>query len=133
MVTNTTENKDCSDSLLVNFTCVASEANPAVESYQLYRNGEVINVSDRENIREISEDGKHDYSCLAIHPVKNVRSSNNVTVTFNGEFGKVNIGRHKQAPLSLVSAYALTRQHNLVVKLDSPCKRLTCIRLNPNF
>ena len=121
MVTNTTENKDCSDSLLVNFTCVASEANPAVESYRLYRNGEMINVSNRENIREISEDGKHDYSCLAIHPVKNVRSSNNVTVTFNGEFGKVNIGRHKQAPLSLVSAYVLTRQHNLVVKLDSTC------------
>ena len=120
MVTNTTENKNCPDLLWVNFTCVASEANPAVESYRLSLDEQPIDVINSGTWnRGISEDGKHGYSCLAIHPVDNVRSSNNVTVTFNGEFGKVNIGRHKQAPFSLVSAYVLTRQHNLVVKLDS--------------
>ena len=95
LLANTTENKDCSDSLWVNFTCVASEkANPAVGSYQLYRNEELISARDSGTWNEeIPEKGKHDYSCLAIHPVKNVPSSNNVTVTFNGEFGKVNIER----------------------------------------
>ena len=96
LLANTTENKNCSDSLWVNFTCVASEkANPAVGSYQLYRNEEPISASDSGTWNvEIPEKGKRDYSCLAIHPVKNVASSNNVTVTFNGEFGKVNIERH---------------------------------------
>ena len=86
---------------------MASEkANPAVGSYQLYRNEEPINASHSGTWNEeITEKGKHDYSCLAIHPVKNVRSSNNVTVTFNGEFGKVNIKRQKQAPYCLVSVH----------------------------
>ena len=97
MVTNTTENKNCPDLLWVNFTCVASEANPAVESYRLSLDEQPIDVINSGTWnRGISEDGKHGYSCLAIHPVDNVRSSNNVTVTFNGEFGKVNIGRHNR-------------------------------------
>jgi len=86
LVTNTTENKDCSDLMVVNFTCVASEANPPVVNYQLYRSGKLFNVSNsRTWIKEITEEGKYIYGCLAEHPVEN-KTSANVTVTKNGEF-----------------------------------------------
>ena len=87
MVSNTTENKDCSDLIVVNVTCVASDANPAVTNYQLLEIGGDTSVSNSETwIKEISKGGKHVYSCLAEHPLGNVTSANNVTLTFNGEF-----------------------------------------------
>lgn len=74
----------------MNFTCVASEANPAVEKYTLFVDGEVPSASSAGTwIKEISKKGKHVYGCRAHHPERNVTSSNNVTVTFNGEFGKI--------------------------------------------
>jgi len=86
LVTNTTENKDCSVLLVVNFTCVASEANPAVTNYQLLgsRGDTSVSISGMW-IKEISKGGKHFYSCLAEHPAGN-KSSANVTLTKNGKF-----------------------------------------------
>ena len=132
LLANTTENKDCSDSLWVNFTCVASEkANPAVGSYQLYRNEELISASDSGTWNEEPpEKGEYDYSCLAIHPVKNVRSSNNVTVTFKGEFGKKSklkdINRHLIVWLVCTNQTTLTSP---VIELDSPHSRFTPLNL----
>jgi len=71
----------------VNFTCVASEANPAVTNYQLIDSRGATIVSNSGTwIKEISEKGKHVYSCLVEHHVGNVTSANNVTLTLNGEF-----------------------------------------------
>jgi len=71
----------------VNFTCEASDANPPVRKFQLYGSREPLNVSESGTwIKEISEKGSHVYSCLAEHPVGNVASAKNVTLTFNGEF-----------------------------------------------
>jgi len=66
---------------------VASEANPVVTNYQLLESGGDTSVSNGGMwIKEISKGGKHVYSCLAEHPLGNVNSTNNVTVTLNGEF-----------------------------------------------
>ena len=87
LVTNITENKDCSDLMVVNFTCAASDANPAVANYQLYASGGLLSVSNSGTWnKEIPEEGKHVYSCLAEHPLGNVTSANNVTLNFNGKF-----------------------------------------------
>ena len=86
LVTNTTENEDCSESMWVNFTCEASDANPAVTNYQLLGNGEVLNNETGTWIKEISKGENYVYSCLAQHPVENVTSANDVILTFNGEF-----------------------------------------------
>ncbi|XP_068733579.1 hemicentin-1-like [Montipora capricornis] len=83
LVANTTENKNCADFLLVNFTCGASEANPLVENYQLLKNQEILATSSKWTwVKNISEKGDHMYSCRAFHPLGNVTSAN-VTVTFN--------------------------------------------------
>ena len=86
MIANTTENTNCSDLLWVNLICETSDANPPVERYQLLNNGEIQATSDNGTwIREISEAGKHVYSCRALHLLGNVSSSDK-TVTFNGGF-----------------------------------------------
>ena len=86
LVTNTTENKDCSVLMVVNFTCVASEANPTVTNYQLLESGSNTSVSNSGMwIKEISGEGKHVYGCLAEHPAGN-KPSANVTLTKNGKF-----------------------------------------------
>ena len=86
LVTNTTENKDCSVLMVVNFTCVASKANPTVTNYQLLESGGDASVSNSGMwIKEISKGGKHVYSCLAEHPVGN-KSSANVILTKNSKF-----------------------------------------------
>ncbi|XP_068733577.1 uncharacterized protein [Montipora capricornis] len=83
LVANTTKNKNCSASLLVNFTCEASQANPPVESYQLFKSHEIVDISSRGTwIENISSKGDHIYSCRALHSLGNV-SSSDVTVTFN--------------------------------------------------
>ena len=83
---NTTENTNCSD-LWVNFTCVASEANPAVYNFVLYEeNGEISQSKSGMWIKKISKGGKHVYSCIALHAVGNLTSLNNVTLTVNGKF-----------------------------------------------
>ncbi|XP_068686491.1 B-cell receptor CD22-like [Montipora foliosa] len=83
LVANATENKNCSASLLVNFTCEASQANPPVESYQLFKSHEIVDTSSRGTwIENISSKGDHIYSCRALHSLGNVASSG-VTVTFN--------------------------------------------------
>jgi len=71
----------------VNFTCVAFDANPPVTNYQLLGSGVDSSVSNSGTwIKEITKEAKHVYSCLAEHPVGNVTSANDVTLTFNGEF-----------------------------------------------
>ena len=86
LTVNTTENTDCSD-LWVNFTCVASESNPAVYNFLLYeKDGESSQSKSGIWIKKISQRGKHVYSCVALHVEGNVTSSNNVTLTVNGEF-----------------------------------------------
>ena len=86
LTVNTTENTDCSD-LWVNFTCVASEANPVVYNFLLYeKDGEISQSKSGMWIKKISKGGKHVYSCIALHAVGNVTSLNNVTLTVNGKF-----------------------------------------------
>lgn len=86
LVANTSENTNCSDLLWVNLTCEAFDANPPVESFQLLKNGEILDSrNDGTWIREVSKAGEHVYSCRALHFLGNVISSNK-TVTFNGGF-----------------------------------------------
>ncbi|XP_068686471.1 uncharacterized protein [Montipora foliosa] len=83
LVTNTTENENCCDFLVISFTCKASEANPPVENYQLLKNHEIVDTSSKGTwITTISSKGNHIYSCKALHPLGNVASAD-VTVTFN--------------------------------------------------
>jgi len=67
----------------VNFTCVASDANPAVTNYQLLdsRGDTSVSNSGAWINMEISKGGKHVYSCLAEHPVGNVKRANTVNLT----------------------------------------------------
>ena len=90
LVVNTTENTDCSD-LWVNFTCVASVAIPPVYNFLLYeKDGDISQSKSGIWIKKISKGGKHIYSCIALQVVANVTSSNNVTLTINGEFCQSN-------------------------------------------
>ena len=83
---NPTENENCSDLLRVKLTCVASDANPAVTSYQLYGGRKEFNASKSGQwSTKISQGGEYVYSCLAEHRLGNVTSSKNHTVSFNGE------------------------------------------------
>ena len=76
LVANATDNKNCSDSLLVNFTCEVSQANPPVESYQLFKSQEIVDTSSRGTwIENISSKGDHIYSCRALHSLGSVTSS----------------------------------------------------------
>ena len=71
----------------VNFTCVASEANPAVDNFLLYEKDGGINSSKSGAwIEKLSDGGRRMYSCEARHIVENVNSSNTVTLAVNGEF-----------------------------------------------
>ncbi|XP_068685530.1 fibroblast growth factor receptor 3-like isoform X2 [Montipora foliosa] len=80
---NATENKNCCDSLLVNFTCEASQSNPPVESYQLFKSQEIVDTSSRGTwIENISSKGGHIYSCRALHSLGSVTSAD-IIVTFN--------------------------------------------------
>ena len=84
LTTNITENKDCSD-LWVNFTCVATAANPPVYNFQLYESGQGVRFSESGTwIEKVSKGGKHVYKCLAEQLLENVTSTNNVTLTVNG-------------------------------------------------
>lgn len=86
LTVNATENTNCSD-LWVNFTCVASEANPAVYNFLLYeKDGDISQSKSGMWIKKISKGGEHVYSCIALHAVGNVTSLNNVTLTVNGKF-----------------------------------------------
>ena len=87
LLVKTTEGSNCSDLLGANLTCEASDANPPVERFQLYKNGKILSTL-REGtwIRDISEAGKHVYSCRALHFIGNMSISDSVTVSFNGEF-----------------------------------------------
>lgn len=86
LTVNATENTNCSD-LWVNFTCVASEANPAVYNFLLYEKDREISQSKSGMwIKKISKGGEHVYSCIALHAVGNITSLNNVTLTVNGKF-----------------------------------------------
>ncbi|XP_020615552.1 neural cell adhesion molecule 2-like [Orbicella faveolata] len=83
LVTNTTENKDCSD-LWVNFTCISSEANPPVYNYLLSDGEDGFNLRKSGTwITKISREGKSIFNCVAYQPTKNVTSKNNVTLTVN--------------------------------------------------
>ena len=89
LVANATENKNCCDSLLVNFTCEASQSNPPVESYQLFKSQEIVDTSSRGTwIENISSKGGHIYSCRAFNFLGSVTSAD-IIVTFNGEFLKI--------------------------------------------
>lgn len=85
LVVKTTESTNCSDLLWANPTCKASDANPPVECFQLYKNGKILStLRDGTWIRDISEAGKHVYSCRALHFIGNMTISDSVTVSFNG-------------------------------------------------
>ena len=89
LLTNTTEDSYCSD-LWVNFTCKASDANPAVSNYVLYEhNNPVASNNNGTWILKLSEAKNHVYHSVAEHFVENVTSTNNVTITVNGELAKV--------------------------------------------
>ena len=85
LVSNTTENKDCSD-LWVNFTCISSEANPPVYNYLLSDDEDEFSLSESGRwIKRISREGKSIYNCLAFQLVENVTSVRNITLTVNGK------------------------------------------------
>ena len=88
LLTNTTEDSYCSD-LWVNFTCKASDANPAVSKYVLYEhNNSVASSNNGTWILKLSEGKKHVYRCVAEQFLQNVISTN-VTITVNGKLAKV--------------------------------------------
>jgi len=85
LVTNTTENIDCSD-LWVNFTCISSEANPPVYNYLLSDDEDGSSFSKSGTwIEKISRGGKSIYNCSAYQLVANVTSVTNITLTVNGK------------------------------------------------
>ena len=89
LLTNTTEDSYCSD-LWVNFTCKASDANPGVSNYALYEHNSLVASNNYGTwILKLSEGKNHVYQCVAEHFVENVTSTNNVTITVNGELAKV--------------------------------------------
>ena len=90
LVTNTTENKDCSDTW-VNFTCISSEANPPVYSYLLFDDKDGFSFSESGTwIKTMSRGGKSIYNCLAFQLVENLTSARNITLTVNGKRIKLN-------------------------------------------
>ena len=89
LLTNTTEDSYCSD-MWVNFTCKASDANPVVSNYVLYEHNNPVAFNNNGTwILKLSEGKKHVYHCVAGHFVENVTSTNNVTITVNGELANV--------------------------------------------
>ena len=71
----------------MNFTCVASVAIPSVYNFLLYeKDGDISQSKSGIWITKISKGGEHVYGCIALQVVGNVTSSNNVTLTVNGEF-----------------------------------------------
>ena len=91
LVTNTSENKDCSD-LWVNLTCISSEANPPVNHYSLSDDKDGVSLSESGTwIKKISRGGK--FNCIAYQLVENVTSTNNITLTVNGKC-RVKFVRH---------------------------------------
>lgn len=44
LVVKTTEGSNCSDLLWANLMCKASDANPPVEHFQLYKNGKILST-----------------------------------------------------------------------------------------
>lgn len=84
---NATENSDCSELLLVKFACNVSDSNPPIIKYYLVGDDEGVTFSKSGMwIQPVSKGGKHVYSCLAQHALKNTTSSNNVSLTVNGKF-----------------------------------------------
>lgn len=66
---------------------MTSESNPAVVTFLLYeKDGNLSHRKSGTWIKKISRGGRHVYSYIALHAVENVTSSNNVTLTVNGEF-----------------------------------------------
>ena len=100
LLTNTTEDSYCSG-LWVNFTCKASDANPAVSNYVLYeRNNSVASGNNGTWILKLSEGKKHVYHCMAEQFVENVTSTN-VTITVNGELAKVFLSSIFRLPINV--------------------------------
>ena len=101
LLTNTTEDSYCSD-LWVNFTCKASDANPAVSNYVLYEhNNSVASKNNGTWILKLSEGKKHVYHCVAEQFVESVTSTNNVTITVNGELAKVFLSSILRLPINV--------------------------------
>ena len=101
LLTNTTEDSYCSDSW-VNFTCKASDANPAVSNYVLYEHNKPVASNNNGTwILKLSEGKYHVYHCLAEHFVENVTSANNVTINLNGELAKVLLQNILRLPINL--------------------------------
>ena len=100
LLTNTTEDLYCSD-LWVNFTCKASDANPAVSNYVLYEhNNSVASNNNGTWILKLSEGKKHVYHCVAEQFVGNVTSTK-VTITVNGELAKVFLSSILHLPINV--------------------------------
>ena len=84
---NATENSDCSELLLVKFTCNVSDSNPPIIKYYLVGDDEGVTLGNSGMwIQPVSKGEKHVYSCLAQHALENITSSNNVSLTVNGKF-----------------------------------------------
>ena len=84
---NATENSNCSELLLVKFTCNVSDSNPPIIKYYLVGDDEGVTLSNSGMwTKPVSKGGKHVYSCLAQHALGNITSSKNVTLTVNGKF-----------------------------------------------
>ena len=103
LLTNTTEDSYCSN-LWVNFTCKASDVNPAVSNYVLYEhNNFVASNINGTWILKLSEEKKHVYLCVAEQFVENVTSPNNVTITVNGELAKVFLSSILRLPINVTA------------------------------
>ena len=100
LLTNTTEDSYCSDSW-VNFTCKASDAKPVVSNYVLFEHNNPVASNSGTWILKLSEGKKHVYHCVAEHFVENVTSTNNVTITVNGELAKVFLSSILRLPINV--------------------------------
>lgn len=89
LLSNTTEDSYCSD-LWVNFTCKVSGANPAISKYVLFEHSEFVASNNKGTwIQKLSEGKIYVYHCMTEHIVKNVNSTDIVTITVNGELADI--------------------------------------------
>ena len=89
LLSNSTEDSYCSD-LWVNFTCKVSGANPAISKYVLFEHSEFVASNNKGTwIQKLSEGKIYVYHCMTEHIVKNVNSTDIVTITVNGELADI--------------------------------------------
>ena len=85
LASNLSVNSICED-LWVMFNCSSSGSNPAVFSYSLYDNKELIGVDENGVwITNVNEMGNRSYHCEANHLLGTGKSADNINLTVNGK------------------------------------------------